>query len=769
MSDGPQRNLAERLPPRSKLLARRLFVGAVGACVRLAARAYRAGERLLALAVAHGLDLDRAWGARPAPRPFEPRPFGARDFLLLADAAAARDTSAAGAAGDTGPLAEPPRASVILPAFGRVEQTFQCLRALLDELDPSDTEIVVVDDASRDETARLLSHLAGAVRVVRNAEPLGFAGACNRGAEVARGRYFVFLGGGGALVMEGWLRALVETAEADDGTGAVGPLVLAPDNLIREAGTIVWRDGSLSAYGRGRPAGERRHGFAREVDCCSAASLLVRRDLFRQLGGFDRLYARADYAAADLCLGVRALGRRVVHQPASRLVSFAPAAGGPAGGAEGVETVGGDGAGPRNREADRARLCEKWRDVLEREHLARDAARIDEAADRRRRDPCVFVFDDIVPRPDRDAGSARMLNILRALARRGRPVFVYRGRRGEERYERLLWFEGVETAQVAEYPRLLRERRPAVAVVSRPEVADLLAGPLRLAAPKMKIVFDMVDAHFVRHGREAELTGDSEAARRAEFYRELEARAARASDMVWCASVEDARAMSALVPNVPRRVVPTIHRPRETCAPFDARRGLLFVGNYSHRPNADAVRYLVGEILPRLGELLPGAADAPAAFLVGDNATDEIKGFDSERVRVLGYVPDLEPLLEGCRVFVAPLRFGAGMKGKILEAFAHGLPVVTTSIGAESMAVTDGEQALVRDDPREFAAAIALLYHDRDLWQKLSRGGRAHVARHFSPEAVGRVILGSLGELIEPAAAQSLDPAEQPPPAPPAA
>jgi O-antigen biosynthesis protein len=739
MSDSLKRRLAESFSPQAKLLMRRLFVGTIGACVRLTALTCRAGRRVIGLAVAHGLDLGRAWDVGPAARPFAPEPFGARDFLMLADAAAARRPPAgtAGEAGESGPTLV---ASVIIPALNNVESTFQCLRSLFRELNFSEAEVIVVD-GTRDETARLLAHFQGAVRVLRDEERRGFAAACDRGAEAARGRHLVFLDGE-AAVLPGWLRHLVETAESDPAVGAVGSLSLYPDGRIREAGAVVWRDGSVSSYGRGDSLEERKYSFAREVDYCSNASLLVRRDLFRELGGFDQTDAPANLAGADLCLRLRSLGRRIIYQPASRLVRFGTTNDDP------------------EAATDRAQFSEKWRGVLEREHLARDPARLAEAADRRRNAPYLFIFDDIVPTPDRDAGSGRMLNILRTLARWGRPVFIYRSKRPAADYEGRLWAEGVETAPLVEYARLLRERRPAVAVLSRPEVADLLIRPLRLAAPNIKIIFDMVDAHFVRYGREAETTGDAEAARRAESYRELETRLARSSDMVWCASSEDGRVMESAAPSVPVRVVPTIHRPRGIGAPFDARGNLLFVGNYRHHPNEDAVHYLVREILPRVRELLPGAA----VLLVGDNASDEIRAYDSEQVRVLGYVPDVEPLLETCRVFVAPLRFGAGMKGKILEAFAHGLPVVTTTVGAESMGIADGEQALIRDDPREFAEATARLYLDGHLWEKLARGGREHVGRHFSPEVIGRVINDSIRELVAPSAGRGLDAGEPPTP-----
>jgi glycosyltransferase involved in cell wall biosynthesis len=344
-----------------------------------------------------------------------------------------------------------------------------------------------------------------------------------------------------------------------------------------------------------------------------------------------------------------------------------------------------------------------------------------------------------------------MAFILSSLARWTRPVFISTGKVRSPEHERKLWREGVETASAADYPRLVHRRDFRAAIVSRPDVAEAIIPRLRRLSPHIKIIFDMVDVHFIRLEREARVTNDKHTANEAARYREIETRLARSSDLVWCNSEDDKRAMQQLAPDVRIEVIPTIHTPHARGLAFDARRDLLFLGNLAHPPNRDAVRYFVEEIFPLVRDQLFDAR----LSIVGDNVPPEIKAYASDTVRVLGYVPDIEPLFASCkvmvassRVMVAPLRFGAGVKGKIGESLAHGLPVVTTSIGAEGMGFTDGEDALVADDPRAFAAAVARAYTDEELWQKLSDAGYAHVARGFSPEAVGRVVNDSLGETI---------------------
>ena len=718
--------LKENLSFSAKLWLKRLLVACVGASVRAAAFAVRLSRRLTDAAVKHGLDFERAWNVPPrAAQDVTPlQPWGASDFLMLLETAEGLE--------ETAHASRPVRASIIIPVFNKVEYTFQCLRSLVREVDLKETEIIVVDNASTDETARLLSHFSGLVRVVTNEENKGFVDACNEGAALARGRFLVFLNND-TIVLPGWLDELVNAAESDERVGAAGSMFLYPSGMLQEAGSIVWRDGAPYHYGWGGSPEDRRYTFARDVDYCSGASLLIRRELFERLGGFDRRYAPAYYEDTDLCFSVRAQGFRVLYQPASRLIHF-----------EGVTAGTDTGVGVKqNQIVNQKKFYEKWRETLERAHYDRATTEPFAASDRRA-GPSVFVFDERIPTPDRDAGSARMFVILQSLTRWSRPVFIPLNRPAPGSvYERALWREGVETASLTDYARLLRERRPYAAVFSRPAVADALLDRVRRLSPTTKLVFDTVDLHFIRLGREHAVSGDDRLRAEAGRYRELETRLAQTSDLVWCCSPEDRRVLEALAPGIPIEVVPTIHAANVRGRSFAERHGLLFIGNLHHRPNADGVRHFIDEVFPAVVEALPDVR----LDIVGDHSSSEIAALQSERVRVTGYVPLVEPFYESARVFIAPIRFGAGIRGKIGEALAHGLPVVTTTIGAEGLGLEHELNVLIADDPAAFADAVVRLHRDPELWQRLSDNGYAHVQRHFSPAVVERTINETLARL----------------------
>jgi O-antigen biosynthesis protein len=667
-----------------------------------------------------GLRRSRSLNSIPTPPPVSPD-----DLALVADISSKMSV----------PIADRRiRVSIIIPVFNKIDYTFQCLSALLTEINLRDTEIIVVNNASTDETSQVLAHFSDSIRVLENTHNRGFVEACNQGADIASGKYLLFLNND-TVVQAGWLVSLLDTIDSDSSVGAVGSMLLYPDGRIQEAGGIIWRTGAASHYGWGELPAERKFNFTREVDYCSAASLLVRGSLFDQLGGFDQRYAPAYYEDVDLCFGIRSLGHKVIFQPRSRVIHY-----------EGV-TAGRDPAtGFKTYQiSNLKKFAEKWSATLN-QQLEFNSALISEAGNRKS-GPQIIVFDDRVPTPDRDAGSARIVNILKSLARIGKPVFVPMKPLPES--ERFLWVEGIETANIVDYVRLIKSRNFQVAILSRPEVAEALLHPVRRADRTIKVVFDMVDAHFVRLGREYEITGNQKLAAEARRSKDRELALARASDQVWCASEADKKAVSSAVAEEQLVVIPTIHALQDRGKSPAEREGLLFIGHLGHRPNSDAVNYFMREIYPLINQSQP----TMTFHIVGSSPSPEIEAYGSASVRVLGFVPDINPLLQSARVFVAPLRFGAGINGKIGEALSYGLPVVTTSIGAEGVGLTSGVNAMIADDPAAFADSVLRVYEDLELWQRLSESGYKHIENHFTPQMVGRKIekglkaLGVCGDL----------------------
>jgi glycosyltransferase involved in cell wall biosynthesis len=358
----------------------------------------------------------------------------------------------------------------------------------------------------------------------------------------------------------------------------------------------------------------------------------------------------------------------------------------------------------------------------------------------RKHDASVIVFDEVLPAPDRDAGSARMFLILQILARKYHTVFVYRTKLSDPRYEQSLWQEGIETVNLIYYANALKQRNFKAAIISRPDLTHTLLPSLRKLAPQTKIVFDSVDAHSRRLEREYEVSSDDAVKRKAHYYHKIELEVVRGCDIIWCTSTEDEMALTTETIGKPVAIIPTIHPLHDSGKAFAERQNLLFIGNFNHTPNRDAVEFFVEKIFPLIRKTLPEVK----LDVVGSNAPDHFQTYTSEGVNIHGYVPNIEPVFQSSRVFVAPLRFGAGVKGKIGDALSHGLPVVTTDVGAEGMRFEDCHQVLLANAPEEFAQSVIEAYTNPELWQRLSNAGHEHVAKYFSPEAVERSILSSL-------------------------
>src|SRR2546430_6334323 len=560
-------------------------------------------QRAAGAAAAKGIPVPKSWQGKV--HRFDPPTLSGADLVNAAQKIA---TAASARRGSVVSI----KTSIVIPVFNKAVFTWQCLCSLMNEIDLSETEIIVADDASTDETSEVLTAMGDVLRVVTNKENKGFVDACNQGAALAQGEYLVFLNND-TEVLPGWLKHLIETVRSDASVGAVGSMFLYPDGSIQEAGAIVWKNGEAHHYGWSGSPDDRRFNFAREVDYCSAASLLIRKEIFEQLGGFDSRYAPAYYEDVDLCFGVRSLLYKVVFQPLSRVIHY-----------EGV-TAGRDstvGVKPYQL-INRQKFFEKWRDVIERGQFEHDLSMADEAANRKA-GPHIIVFDDRVPMPDRDAGSARMFQILKSLVSLGRTVFVPLKPLPE--YERLLWREGVETANVIDYPKLIKRRHFNVAILSRPEVAAAMMRNIRRMDHRIKLVFDMVDAYFIRLRREQALTNNPDVGKEARHFEKLELELAKAADQVWNASPMDAREIAKHIGPERVAVVSTIHPLHSRGRPFEDRAGLLFIGHLAHRPNVDAVLYFLREIFPLVEEALPSINFS----IVGSYPPPEIVAYASD-------------------------------------------------------------------------------------------------------------------------------------------
>jgi len=694
------------------------------------------------LGIASNRDIYAAWSASLAPpslASIQAREHNASSGRELHDAKTAELIEVWAARSAANPLSQDPTVSVVIPACNHVAVTAGCLRSIADTwFESLKVQIIVVDDASFDETFELAAALPG-LECVRNGANVGFVRSCNRGAALARGKYICFLNND-TIVKDGWLDYLVSRAESEENIGIVGPKLLYPDGTLQEAGGIIWRDGTGWNYGRNDDPKDPRFNYVRDVDYCSGAVLLVRTSLFRMIGGFSEAFVPAYYEDVDICFAARSFGYRVVFEPRAEVVHL-----------EGVSSGTNTSEGiKRFQNVNLPKFREKWRAVLD-AHAAGDSKAVPEAARRLRAGRVVLMIDDYVPLHDKEAGSKRLFEIIKILRSGGyHVVFLPDNYAPLQPYTAELQALGVEVLHHIERGRTMDESLAEVlplidlAWICRPQLFHKYAPRVR-RNHAAKIVYDTIDLHFMRKKREADLFGYGDSDWQA--MEKSEIAAARSADATLVVTPQEQETLvSYKIPNV--GVIPTLHdmkvaQPRE----FQETDGILFIGSYNHTPNVDAVQWLCKEIMPLVWERLPNVK----VTLLGNNPPQSVLDLQSPSVRVTGYVPDVEPHFLSSRVFVAPLRYGAGHKGKIGHSLSYGLPVVTTTIGSEGFGLTNGVNFLLADNERDFAVAIVRLYTERDLWRRISAGSTLAV-EPFSSVAIRPKLLALLSDLLsEPA------------------
>ncbi len=629
------------------------------------------------------------------------------------------------------PAPQRPLVSVVIPVHGKREYTVACLRSLARHGAQVPFETIVVDDASPDDTLEVLAQVEG-LRLIANRRNLGFVGSCNAGADEARGDYLVFLNND-TQVTSGWMDALRRCFAERAQCGIAGSRLVYPDGRLQEAGALVFADGGGWNLGRFESRNATPYRYRRQTDYVSGAALMIRRGVFQRVGGFDARYAPAYFEDVDLAFAVRRLGLQVWYEPASTVVHC-----------EGISAGTDLDAGmKRHQRPNQAVFVEKWACELALQPPPGTAL---ERAVRWKCRGRVLVVDATMPDPARDSGSLRLCGMLRILDEQGWSVAFHPddGRADDADIDRLgaLGCEVLRGADIGSLPDWLRRHGQHLHAVMlcRHTVAGQYADAVRRHAPQARLLFDTVDLHFLREERAAVLAGHSAMARQASQSRRSELALVEKADTSFVVSPYEQELLNQLLPKAAVRVLPNIHTVHGSSRPHADRRDLVFIGGAGHPPNVDALRWIASDILPRLRQALPDIR----MHALGDMPDPLRRELDAPGLQLHGRVADLAPWLDGCLASLAPLRFGAGVKGKINMAMSHGLPVIASTLAVEGMQLQHEHDVLIADDADAFVDAVLRLRDDAILWDRLCINGMENIRQHFSPEQAAATLQRAL-------------------------
>ncbi len=601
-----------------------------------------------------------------------------------------------------------PAVSIVIPLTANDGNILTCIASVNKCTSDIPYEILISCENQLKFVNQSLSHIKNLTILVQNNDPNGRSG-FSQVIDAARANHILFINKE-IVVTKGWLGSMLEIFSHHDRVGGVIPKFLstADHSLITRKNhspsdkTFLlqqWVDPNRPDY-----------NYVRPTDIIPGTCILFPRELLKKFEANDKNYlTNFSTLIGELIQFLLSQGLRLLYQPKAEVF-----------------------CNPSAKECAPVLINHPSLTDNPSPYLETDSGRWFDKHPHH-----ILWIEACLITPDQDSGSLRTLRLLNILINmRYRVSFIADNPTFEWRYISDLQQAGVEVLYPPFEPSILDHlaahgSRYALIVLSRHYVASKYFKVIKSFAPQAKIIFDTVDLHYLRLRRQTELDGNRQIARLAKLAYHEEMQLINACDLTLVVSDAEHSILAAEAPHASVMVLSNVHDPISSISPFAARRDILFVGSFQHPPNLDAINWYAKEIWPKVRKELPEVR----TFIIGSKMPLELERMGkAAELDMLGYVPDLAPYLSGCRLSISPLRFGAGIKGKVNQSMGHGLPVVATSLSIEGMGVEPEQGILIGDDAESFADCIIRLYQDEALWNRISQGGLRNVKQKFSSE-----------------------------------
>lgn len=615
---------------------------------------------------------------------------------------------------------EKPLVSIVIPVYNQFKFTYACLYSILNHTKNIDYEIIIADDCSTDKTKKI-SEFVENIKIIRTTNNLGFLKNCNNAIMQAKGEYICLLNND-TQVQPQWLDWMLDLFKNEKNVGIVGSKMLYAQNKLQEAGTLIYKD--LYFQGRLDAPTKSMYSYVKEVDYVPGCCVLTPKKLFDEIGGFDEIYAPAYNEDPDYCYQLKKRGYKVLYQPKSIILHY-----------EGVSY----GKSRMERiEKNRDIFNKRWAEELSKKTTFEE---IKVPFTEKMRPKTILVIDDKLPEYDQHAGAKTIFHFIKLLKKMGMHIkFLPADYLLREPYATALGQLGAEVLtdyqlnDKEKFKQWLNVNHHFVdyVLISRPQVAEQYLGIVK-EYKNIKVLYYGHDLHYLRELRDYELTKRQDALSCSNFFKAMEFDIFNKVDMSYYPSQFEVETIKKEMPMAKAKAVPA-YLYDITQAPvqknFESKKDLMFVGGFGHLPNVDGILWFVREVFPMVLEKLPDIK----LNILGSRPTEEILELQSDSINILGYVQDdvLAEYYQNCRIVVAPLRFGAGVKGKVIEAIYNRIPVVTTKIGAEG--INQGDVLTIADEPIDFANELVDLYNNKERYEHIVQNSLNIIRDNFSYE-----------------------------------
>lgn len=625
------------------------------------------------------------------------------------------------------PKYDQPLVSIIVPAYNQANYTFACIKSIILNTLDIPYEVILIDDNSPAEDAANIEEQVENLVFIRNEENLGFLKNCNKAATYATGKYILFLNND-TNVQPNWLNSLVELIESNQEIGMVGSRLVYPDGRQQEAGGIIWNDASGWNFGRLDDRNKAEYNYVKEVDYISGAAIMISLGLWKTIGGFDERFVPAYYEDTDLAFEVRKHGYKVMYQPKSLVVHF-----------EGVSNGTDISSGIKKyQQINFEKFFTKWKDVLQKDHYE-NAKDVFLSRDRSQTKKHLLFVDHYLPHYDQDAGSKAAFQYLQLLTKSNIQVHFIGDNfwhYPDTPYHDALTNMGIEVLcgnwYANNWQDWLKENGKYFdyVLLSRPHISEKYIDLVK-EFTKAKVIYFGHDLHFLREEREYEIKGEEKYLESSASWKKKELDLINKSDVSYFFSDVEKQVILSNNKDFNVNVVPLYifdQFKKINYAP-KSRKDIMFVGGFSHAPNTDAVKWFVSECWPSIKEQIEDIH----FHVIGSNPPQEIIDLAGDDISVTGYIGDkeLNTYYNTSKLAIAPLRYGAGVKGKVIDALYQGIPLITTSIGAEGLHKPE-EIMGVADNAKDFTKLVCDYYTDSKLLSKLSKKSNQYCQKFFS-------------------------------------